>query len=108
MADVIGRRQDIPQMRLVIVFQLLDHFFFCVLVQLEIGLERSQDAVLLSFHNLVVFVDGEVEGGHQLSVLPGFVNIKLVIELAVPWQEVHDNSDGAYKNKCPVYQISER
>ena len=84
MADVIGRRQDIPQMRLVIVFQLLDHFFFCVLVQLEIGLERSQDAVLLSFHNLVVFVYGEVEGGHQLSVLPGVISgIALVFLPAV-------------------------
>jgi len=108
MADVIGRGQDIPQMRLVIVFQLLDHFFFCVLVQLEIGLERSQDAVLLSFHNLVVFVDGEVEGGHQLSVLPGFVNVELVVELAVPRQKIDNNPDGAYENKRLIYQISER
>ena len=108
MADVIGRRQDVAQVHLIIVFQFFERLFLRTFIQLKIGLERSQDAVLLSFYYLVVFVDREIESGHQLSVLPGFVNIKLVIELAVPWQEVHDNSDGTYENKCPVYQISER
>ena len=107
MADVVGRRQDTAQMRLIVVFQLFECQFLRAFVQLEIRLERSQNAVLLLLHYLVVFVDREVEGSHQLSVLPGFVNIELIIELAVPRQEVHNNSDGTYKNKRLIYQISE-
>lgn len=60
------------------------------------------------FYDLVVFVDGEVEGSHQLPVLPGFVNVKLVIKLTVSRQEIDNNSHRTYKNKCLVYQISER
>ena len=80
MADVIGRGQNVAQMSLIVVLQFLERLFPGALVQLEIGLERGQDAVLLFFYDLVVFVDGEVEGSHQLPVLPGFVYIKLVVD----------------------------
>ena len=44
---------------------MLERLFPGALVQLEIGLERGQDAVLFFFYDLVVLVDGEVEGCHQ-------------------------------------------
>ena len=69
MADVIGRGQNVAQMSLIVVLQFLERLFPGPHVQLEIGLERGLDAVLLFFYDLVVFVDGEVEGSHQLPVL---------------------------------------
>ena len=55
MADVIGRGQNVAQMSLIVVLQFLERLFPGVLVQLEIGLERGQDAVLFFFYDLVVF-----------------------------------------------------
>ena len=108
MADVIGRGQNVAQMSLIVVLKFLERLFPGALVQLEIGLESGQDAVLFFFYDLVVLVDGEVEGSHQLPVLPGFVNVKLVIKLTVSRQEIDNNSHRTYKNKCLIYQISER
>ena len=43
-----------------------------------------------------------------MSVLPGVVNVELVVELAVPRQKIDNNPDGSYENKRLIYQISER
>ena len=62
-----------------------------ILVLLIVGLEAGQDAVLLVSDHVVRLVDRKVEGSYQLAVFPGFVDVKLIVELPVTGQEVDDD-----------------
>ena len=102
MAEIVGRRQNISQMVLIIVLQLVDGSLADAVVYLIVRLEVGQYAVLLVFHYLIVLVDGKVEGSHQLAVLPRFVNIKLVVEFAVAGQKVYNKGDSTDENQCSI------
>ncbi len=80
------------------------HFSQCF-VQLEIRLEGGEDTVLLAFHHFIGLIDGEVEGGHELSVLPGLVNVELVVEFTVTWQKI-DNNPTVPMNISALYSKS--
>ena len=82
--------------------QLGEHTFLNAFVQLEIRLEGGEDTVLLAFHHFIGLIDGEVEGGHELSVLPGLVNVELVVEFTVTWQKIDNNPHSADEYQCSV------
>ena len=72
---------------------------FHLAVDVEEGLELAHQAVLLALHHFGVFVDGEVEGGDELSVLPWLADVKLIVELAIARHEVNDNGHGGHENE---------
>ena len=101
-ADVIGRWKQAVQMSLIITSQFANHTLFDAFVQLEIWLEGGKDTVLLMLHHFVGLVDGKVECGHELAVLPRFIQVELVIELAVARQEINNDSHSADEYQCSV------
>ena len=101
-ADVVGGGKQAAQVGLIVCLQLGEHTFLNAFVQLEIRLEGGEDTILLAFHHFIGLIDGEVEGGHELSVLPGLVNVELVVEFTVTWQKIDNNPHSADEYQCSV------
>ena len=93
------------QVALIILAQFFQSGFSGFAVQSEVGLKLGEQAVLFPLHHFVTFVDGEVEGGYQLSIPPGLINVELIIELAIAWQEVNDSPYRGDKNQDFIEQI---
>ena len=60
---------------------------FLFFIQLIIRLEESHQAILFPFYHCILFINRKVESSDQLSVFPGLVDVELVIEFSVTWQE---------------------
>ena len=89
--QVVGCQIGGVQAVLVVLFQFFQGFSRDILILLIVGLEAGQDTVLLVSDHVVRFVDRKVEGSYQLAVFPGFVDVKLIVELPVTGQEVDDD-----------------
>ena len=82
---------------MIILFQLGDCIFFDVFIQLVIRLEESHQTVLLSFYYRILFINRKVESSDQLPIFPGLIDVKLVIEFSVTWQEIDNQRHSAHK-----------
>ena len=97
-SEVVGRQAMFHELLVVglqAALRVRLHFAFDV----EERLELAQQAVLLPLHHLGILVDGEVERGHQLPVLPRLADVKLIVELAVARHEVNDDGHRSYENE---------
>lgn len=103
--QVLVRGQQVFQVALVVLAQQADGFPAPAGVEPIIGLEMGQQTVLFFFDYFVALVDGKVEGGDELSVFPGFVDVELVIELPVAGQKIYNNRYCADKNEHFVKQV---
>ena len=82
---------------MIILFQLGDCVFLDVFIQLVIRLEESHQTVLLSFYYRILFINRKVESSDQLPIFPGLIDVKLVIEFSVTWQEIDNQRHSAHK-----------
>ena len=84
---------------MVILFQLGEFVLFFIFIQLIIRLEESHQAILFPFYHCILFINRKVESSDQLSVFPGLVDVELVIEFSVTWQEINNQRHSAYKQQ---------
>ena len=84
---------------MVVLFQFGYCILFNFLVKLIIRLEKRHQTVLLFLHHRVVLINRKVESSYQLSVFPGLVHVKLVVELAVTRQEIDNQCHSAHKQQ---------
>ena len=71
----------------------------------------SHNAVLFALHFVFSLVDGKVERGLEQAVFPRFVDVKLIVELSFPRQEVYDNGhcskeDAAFIEELLIRELS--
>ena len=96
--EVVGR-QRLSQRTLVVGLQAALRVRLHFALDVEEWLEMAQQAVLLVLHHPRILVDGEVESGHQLPVLPRLADVKLIAELAVARHKVNDDGHRGYENE---------
>ena len=79
-------------------FKLLNHPVSYRLIHLIIRTIQTHDTVLLPLHFGIIFVNREIERSLKQSVLPRFINVKLIIKTSLPWQEIHNYTHCYHEN----------
>lgn len=102
---IIRAGEEKLQLMAIVFSQLGQDIFLNILVHGEIRLVICQQAILFFLDLQLVLVDGKVKRSLEKSILPGRVDVKLIVELALLWHEVCDDGYGHDKNKAFVQQI---